>query len=54
VFAARFFQNCCNPSGTGKGVEITTITKDLFKSFGFFTDPFDDSFGIASNKFLLG
>jgi hypothetical protein len=53
MFTASFLQNCCNPSGTSEGVEIPTVAKYFVKSFSLFADPFNDSFGIASNKFLL-
>jgi hypothetical protein len=54
VFATSFFQNGCNPSGTRKSAKITSVAEDLFKSFNLFTNPFDNPFRIASNKFLLG
>jgi hypothetical protein len=38
---------------SGEGKKIPTVAKYFFKSFNFFADPFNDSFGIASNKFLL-
>jgi hypothetical protein len=53
MFTASFLQNCCNPSSTDEGTKISTIAKYFFKSFDFFADPLNDSFGIASNKFLL-
>jgi hypothetical protein len=53
VFTASILQNCCNPSSTSEGTKIPTVAKNFFKSFTFFADPFNDSFGIASNKLLL-
>jgi hypothetical protein len=53
MFSASFLQNCCNPSGTREGTKIPTIAKYFLKIFDFFADPLNDSFGIASNNFLL-
>jgi hypothetical protein len=37
IVTTSLLQNCCNPSSAGEGTNITMITKDLFKGFGFFT-----------------
>jgi hypothetical protein len=53
MFTTSFLQNRCNPSSTGEGTKIPTVAKNFFKSFTLFADPFNDSFGIASNKLFL-
>jgi hypothetical protein len=41
------------PPGTSKGAEISTITKDFFKSFDFPADPLDNSIGVTADKSLF-
>jgi hypothetical protein len=44
MVATSLLQNFCNPSSADKGTNVPAITKDLFKGFGFFTDPINYSF----------
>jgi hypothetical protein len=53
MFTTSLLQNCCKPLSVGEGTNIPTITKDLFKSFGFFTYPIDDSLGVTSNELFF-
>jgi hypothetical protein len=53
MVATSLLQNSCNPSSAGKGANITTTTKDLFKGFSFFTYPINDSLGVTSNEFFF-
>jgi hypothetical protein len=53
MITTSLLQNCYNPSGVSKGTNVPVITKDLFKGFGFFTNPINDSLGVTSNKFLF-
>jgi hypothetical protein len=39
--------------GTNKGTEISSITKNFFKSFGFPVDPLDNSIEVTVDKSLL-
>jgi hypothetical protein len=54
MVTTNLLQNCCNPSSASEGTNITTITKDLFKGFGFFTYPIKDSLGVTSNELFFG
>jgi hypothetical protein len=40
--------------GTGEGTKIPSITENFFKSFGFPTDPLDNSIRVTADDFLLG
>jgi hypothetical protein len=53
MITTSILQNCCTPSGAGEGTNVPAITKDLFKGFGFFTNPINDSLGVTSNKFFF-
>jgi hypothetical protein len=53
MVTTNLLQNCCNPSRAGKGTNVPAITEDLFKSFGFFTYPINDSFGVTSKEFFF-
>jgi hypothetical protein len=54
MVTTSLLQNCCNPSSAVKGRNITAITKDLLKGFGFFTYPINDLLGITSNELFFG
>jgi hypothetical protein len=54
MVTTNHLQNCCNPLCAGEGTNITTITKDLFKGFGFFTYPINDTLVVTSNELFFG
>jgi hypothetical protein len=53
MIITSLLQNCWNPSSTGEGTNIPSITKDLFKGFGFFTYLINDSLGVTSNELFF-
>jgi hypothetical protein len=48
MFTVGFLQNGRNLSSTGESVEIPAITEYFIKSFNFFANPLDNSFGITT------
>jgi hypothetical protein len=53
MIATSLLQDGRGPLGTSKGTKISSITKNFFKSFGFFADPLDNSIGVTADKSLF-
>jgi hypothetical protein len=53
MFATSLLQDGCGPLGTSKGIDISSITKNFFESFGFPADPLDNSIEVTTDKSLL-
>jgi hypothetical protein len=53
MFAADLFKNRHGPTGTGEGTKISSVTENLFKSFGFTVNPPDNPIRITTDKVLL-
>jgi hypothetical protein len=53
MVTSSLLQNCCNSSSVGEGTNIPSITKELFKGFGFFTYPINESLGVTSNELFF-
>jgi hypothetical protein len=53
VIIPSLLQNSYDPPSAGESTNITAITQDFLKSFGFPTYPFNDALGVASDKIFL-
>jgi hypothetical protein len=53
MFAANLLKDRHNSAGTGEGTKFSSITEDLFKSFGFAANPLDNPVRITTDKVLL-
>jgi hypothetical protein len=53
MIATSLLQDGRGSPGTSKGTEISSITKNFFKSFGFPGDPLDNFIGVTADKSLL-
>jgi hypothetical protein len=53
MFAANLLKDRHSSAGAGEGIEVSSITEDLLKSFGFATNPLDNPVRITTDKVLL-
>jgi hypothetical protein len=53
MFAANLFKDRHSSTGASEGTKVSSITKDLLKSFGFAANPLDNPVKITTDKVLL-
>jgi hypothetical protein len=53
MFAAHLFKDRHGPTGVDKSVEVSSITENFFKSFGFTVNPLDNPVRFTMDKVLL-
>jgi hypothetical protein len=54
MITTSLLQNRHNPTGTGKGTDVPSVTKNFLESFDFAVNPLDNFIRIATDEFLLG
>jgi hypothetical protein len=53
MFAADLFKDRHGPTSTSEGTQISSVTENLFKSFGFTVNPSDNPVRITADEVLL-
>jgi hypothetical protein len=53
MFTSSLLQDSCNSSSAGEGADVPAVIQYFFESFSFSTYPFNNTFGVASDKIFF-
>jgi hypothetical protein len=53
MITASLPQDSCNSSSVGEGAYVPAVIQYFFESLSFYTYPFNNTFGVASDKIFF-